>query len=47
MPNTFSMSPSYVAKFIRENELTALDQDVFERIRDKLSRLYLDAVERP
>jgi hypothetical protein len=42
MPNTFSMSPSYVEKFIRENELQKLDQDVFERLRDKLARLYLD-----
>jgi DNA modification methylase len=42
MPNTFSMSPSYVEKFIRENSLKKLDQDVFERLRDKLARLYLD-----
>lgn len=47
MPNTFSMSPSYVAKFIREKGLTAPEQDVFERIRDKLARLYLDAAEGP
>ncbi|MDQ6525540.1 DNA methyltransferase [Nocardioides sp. LHD-245] len=42
MPNTFSMSPTYVEKFIREKELKKLDQDVFERLRDKLARLYLD-----
>lgn len=42
MPNTFSMSPSYVEKFIREKGLQKLDQDVFERLRDKLARLYLD-----
>lgn len=42
MPNTFSMAPAYVKKFIRENELKKLDQDVFERLRDKLARLYLD-----
>lgn len=42
MPNTFSMSPAYVAKFIREKGLQKLDQDVFERLRDKLARLYLD-----
>lgn len=47
MPNTFSMSPTYVAKFIRVKGLTAPDQDVFERIRDKLARLYLDANEGP
>lgn len=42
MPNTFSMSPAYVEKFIREKGLQKLDQDVFERLRDKLARLYLD-----
>lgn len=42
MPNTFSMSPTYVEKFIRENGLEKLDQDVFERLRDKFARLYLD-----
>ena len=42
MPNTFSMAPSYVAKFIKEKNLTAPDQDVFARLRDKLARLYLD-----
>lgn len=47
MPNTFSMSPSYVRKFIRENGLKAPDQDVFELLRDKLARLYMDAVEGP
>ncbi|HLI51238.1 MAG TPA: hypothetical protein VKU87_05545, partial [Thermomicrobiaceae bacterium] len=47
MPNTFSMSPSYVKKFIREKKLVPPDQDVFERIRDKLARLYLDSIEGP
>ncbi|MFT4010670.1 MAG: DNA methyltransferase [Nocardioidaceae bacterium] len=42
MPNTFSMSPTYVEKFIRENGLEKLDQDVFARLRDKFARLYLD-----
>jgi len=42
MPNTFSMSPAYVANYIRENGLVKLDQDVFECLRDKLARLYLD-----
>lgn len=42
MPNTFSMSPTYVEKYIRENGLQKPDQDVFERLRDKLARLYLD-----
>lgn len=47
MPNTFSMSPSYVEKFIRENNLEKIDQDVFERVRDKLARLYFDDISGP
>lgn len=47
MPNTFSMSPTYVAKFIHEHDLKAPDQNVFERLRDKLARLYLDAIDGP
>ncbi len=45
MPNTFSMSPAYVRKFIREKKLTKPDQDVFECLREKLARLYLDSIE--
>jgi hypothetical protein len=44
MPNTFSMSPTYVRKFIAEHGLQKLPQDVFERLRDKLARLYLDDI---
>ncbi len=44
MPNTFSMSPTYVAKFIEQYGLVAPDQNVFECIRDKVARLYLDAI---
>lgn len=44
MPNTFSMSPTYVEKYIRMNGLVAPDQDVFECLRDKLARLYLDDI---
>ena len=47
MPNTFSMAPTYVEKFIRENGLKKIDQDVFERLREKLARLYLDDLEGP
>ncbi len=45
MPNTFSMSPTYVKNYIRENKLRKLDQDVFERLRDKLARSYLDDID--
>jgi site-specific DNA-methyltransferase (adenine-specific) len=44
MPNTFSMSPNYVEKFIRENGLRKIDQDVFELLRNKLARIYVDDV---
>jgi len=47
MPNTFSMSPTYVRKYILENNLKAPDQNVFERLRDKLARLYMDSIEGP
>jgi site-specific DNA-methyltransferase (adenine-specific) len=47
MPNTFSMSPAYVEKFIREKELPKPNQNVFERLRDKLSRIYLDTLDGP
>lgn len=42
MPNTFSMSPTYVAKYIADNGLEKPDQDVFERLREKYARMYLD-----
>jgi site-specific DNA-methyltransferase (adenine-specific) len=42
MPNTFSMSPAYVRRYIKDNRLLKLDQNVFECLRDKLARLYLD-----
>lgn len=44
MPNTFSMSPSYVARFIAENGLEPPEQDVFDRLRDKIARLYSDRI---
>lgn len=47
MPNTFSMSPGYVEKFIRDNNLERIDQNVFDRLRDKVARLYLDGLDGP
>lgn len=47
MPNTFSMSPTYVRKFIAEHGLERRPQDVFERLRDKFARLYLDGITGP
>ena len=43
MPNTFSMSPAYVKKYIKENGLKPPEHSVFDRIREKAARLYLDA----
>jgi site-specific DNA-methyltransferase (adenine-specific) len=42
MPNTFSMSPAYVRKYMKDNRLVKLDQNVFDCLRDKLARLFLD-----
>ena len=44
MPNTFSMSPSYVKKFIREKGLRPPKVSVFEVVRDKAARLFADYV---
>jgi hypothetical protein len=47
MPNTFSMAPEYVNRYIQDNGLVKIDQDVFECLRDKLGRLYLDDLPGP
>ena len=43
MPNTFSMSPGYVRRYIEENNLVQPEQDVFECLRHKIARLYADS----
>jgi len=40
MPNTFSMSPNYIRKFISENGLQKLRQDVFVCLRNKIENIY-------
>jgi site-specific DNA-methyltransferase (adenine-specific) len=40
MPNTFSMSPNYVRNYIRENNLQKLKQNVFELLRDRITKTY-------
>jgi DNA modification methylase len=40
MPNTFSMSPDYVRKFVQSNELNRTFHDVFKLLREKTDRLY-------
>lgn len=40
MPNTFSMSPNYVKKYIEENELIKIRQDVFSCLKAKIYSIY-------
>ena len=40
MPNTFSMSPDYIRKYVREKGLKYLELDVFASTRRRLERLY-------
>ena len=40
MPNTFSMSPSYVRRYIKEHALKKPKRDVFKVLEDKLKRTY-------
>lgn len=41
MPNTFSMSPAYVRRYIEEHDLEAPDVDVFEMVAAKANRMNL------
>lgn len=40
MPNTFSMSPEYVRKFVQKNQLNRFYRDVFGLLREKTERLH-------
>lgn len=40
MPNTFSMSPDYVRKFVQTNNLNRIFHDMFTILREKTERLY-------
>lgn len=40
MPNTFSMAPEYVRKFVAERRLQRVERNVFQALRDKLLRLF-------
>ncbi len=40
MPNTFSMSPEYVQRYIQKNHLQRVERDVFRAIRQKLALLF-------
>ena len=43
MPNTFSMSPEYVRRFVQEKRLQRVPRDVFQIMREKVQRLYKTA----
>jgi DNA modification methylase len=43
MPNTFSMSPNYVRKYVAENRLNRVERDVFSMLEDKVHRLASDS----
>lgn len=40
MPNTFSMSPEYVRRFVQTNQLNRIFHDVFELLRGKTTKMY-------
>ncbi len=43
MPNTFSMSPDYVRRFVATKRLQRIDRNVFQLLRDKVRRLCRDS----
>lgn len=43
MPNTFSMSPNYVRKYVAENRLNRVERNVFSLLTDKIRRLSSDS----
>ncbi len=44
MPNTFSMSPDYIRKYVREKGLEYLPLDVFANTRRRIERLYREGL---
>lgn len=40
MPNTFSMSPEYVRRYVQTNQLNRFERNVFSLLREKTDRLY-------
>ena len=44
MPNTFSMSPNYIRRYVRKNHLHKLSLDVFEKLTTKVRRLFKDGM---
>ncbi|PIV45056.1 MAG: hypothetical protein COS25_01905 [Candidatus Nealsonbacteria bacterium CG02_land_8_20_14_3_00_37_10] len=44
MPNTFSMSPNYIKKYIQEKKLILPKRDVFEVLENKINRVLEDGI---
>jgi len=42
MPNTFSMSPNYIRRYIRKHRLHKIPVDVFDQLTRKVKRLFKD-----
>ncbi|MGC4041902.1 MAG: DNA methyltransferase [Flavobacterium sp.] len=40
MPNTFSMSPEYVRRFVQTNQLNRFERNVFNLLKEKTERMY-------
>ena len=40
MPNTFSMSPEYVRKYVQQKKLQRVNRDIFSILSDKVERLF-------
>ena len=40
MPNTFSMSPEYVRRFVQTKELNRLNRNVFDILKEKVERVF-------
>jgi site-specific DNA-methyltransferase (adenine-specific) len=40
MPNTFSMSPNYVRRFVETNRLNRVPRDIFQILFEKIERLF-------
>ncbi len=43
MPNTFSMAPNYVRRFVQTRRLNRVPRDVFGLLNEKVDRLFRDA----
>ncbi|XOB42291.1 MAG: DNA methyltransferase [Candidatus Nealsonbacteria bacterium] len=44
MPNTFSMSPNYIRRYVKKNHIHKLPIDVFKKLTAKVERLFKNGV---